>query len=584
MKKINPGRESRGDVLIYIVIIIFAVLVLGAFHVFQPATQTQNQKQNSVQDLSTVQIFGDKVSRSTATSRTVQLRLTYVPPALAAKVSMESPVHFPLATSAYAANCNPSGGIDPNTWTLIEAYTCDPGNPGAAGQEWACFGNDGTPKAIKFSEDVSDAVRCPVPTNVCLPGCCGGASNACGTCPNGQICRIANGACSSGLSCDPTTGSAAASAYGMQIDIRDPRKVPSIQQLATLGAQWVRFIFPCTNVPQNGANCPNDYHSVNLINSLPMGVKKLAVITGDSTWNAPIGSTDVDVWKRYIDYTYVPALRQIVDNYGTQLNAVELWNEEDINDGPSYDPYIPPQAFAYLVSQGANAVKSINSNIKIVVGGLASGNNTYIHEVYQVDNMFAAEVDAIAVHPYNPPPTINHVSVVMNDLYQETLADHINRPIWVTEIGIQEFTNATFPKNQKDLLVDVFNQFDALYPQPQFVNWYAFSDLMPGVGGGSNWGLVDQNGAEKNVGTAFYSYASASTSSLGYANPYPTYFRVANSSADLQNAPVQVMNQNGQVIYWQLPPGNGLKTVYAQFEVNGVWQDPISSTISLQAS
>lgn len=37
----------------------------------------------------------------------------------------------------------------------------------------------------------------------CLPGCCGGE---CGGCPDGQNCDIPNGACSSGMSCNPSSG------------------------------------------------------------------------------------------------------------------------------------------------------------------------------------------------------------------------------------------------------------------------------------------------------------------------------------------------------------------------------------------
>lgn len=59
-------------------------------------------------------------------------------------------------TQVKAANCDPNGGIDPATWIEIEACTADDSNPGNYGQEWVCFGDDGTPQAKKFSFDSPD--------------------------------------------------------------------------------------------------------------------------------------------------------------------------------------------------------------------------------------------------------------------------------------------------------------------------------------------------------------------------------------------------------------------------------------------
>jgi len=64
---------------------------------------------------------------------------------------------------------------------------------------------------------------------------------------------------------------------------------------------------------------------------------------------------------------------------------------------------------------------------------------------------------------------------------------------------------------------------------------------------------------------------------------FPVSFRVANSQAELAGAPEQDFNMNGKMIDWMLTGGNGIRSVYAQFKVNGEWQTPVSANISLLA-
>lgn len=71
------------------------------------------------------------------------------------------------------------------------------------------------------------------------------------------------------------------------------------------------------------------------------------------------------------------------------------------------------------------------------------------------------------------------------------------------------------------------------------------------------------------------------TLSLQY---FPTAFRLANSQSELASAQEQTFDTNGKIIDWTLSPGIGQKTVYADFKVDGVWQNVVSATITLSAS
>ena len=63
---------------------------------------------------------------------------------------------------------------------------------------------------------------------------------------------------------------------------------------------------------------------------------------------------------------------------------------------------------------------------------------------------------------------------------------------------------------------------------------------------------------------------------------FPTHFRVANSQGELATATEQVFDMNGKVIDWLLTSGNGQKTVYVQFKIDGIWSEIYSANIQLE--
>lgn len=66
------------------------------------------------------------------------------------------------------------------------------------------------------------------------------------------------------------------------------------------------------------------------------------------------------------------------------------------------------------------------------------------------------------------------------------------------------------------------------------------------------------------------------------ANFFPTHFRVSNDGNTLTSAPEQPFAGNPTQIDWVLTEGNGQKTVYAQFKVNGFWGPIYETSISLE--
>lgn len=176
--------------------------------------------------------------------------------------------------------------------------------------------------------------------------------------------------------------------FGIQIDTNMASKVPSASEIIRVGASWVRFVWrPGIGIP-----------------SLPLGAKVLLIVNNESAPPAPIFSTDIQTWKNYIDNTYLPQLQKILSS-NPNVNAIEVWNEEDLCDrGGSFCPGMPESAYAYLIKKAAAAIKAKNPKIAVIMGGLASGQESYIRNVLRADSTALNQVNAVGLHPYNQSP------------------------------------------------------------------------------------------------------------------------------------------------------------------------------------
>ncbi len=292
--------------------------------------------------------------------------------------------------------------------------------------------------------------------------------------------------------------------YGIQIDVQASEKIPSTSQFQVLNPAWARYVYRLSNP----------------FPAFPSGVNRLVIFNGESAPSAPHGSTDVIVWRNYVDNTYLPGLNAMLTSYpGTA--AIEIWNEEDIcPDITTFCPGIPAQAYAYMLKKAAAAIKAKDSSIKVIMGGLASGQASYITDVINADSLAFGQVDAVGLHPYDKSPDGWCASGCSVSLPFGDLAASVNEyknaaslPIWVTEIG-----QGTTDRNwQADYLTRVFNVLSN--NNVPVVIWYAWIDSMTGGDGANTWGLYDTSGSIKPSGTAFRAFTIGTKL---YTSPEPS--------------------------------------------------------------
>lgn len=341
--------------------------------------------------------------------------------------------------------------------------------------------------------------------------------------------------------------------YGVNIDPRDPQKVPTLSQFQYLNPAWVRYEY---------------FPSVGLVKNIPTGVKQLLIFDYSSvSSDFPRQRSSFDSsWVSYINGPFTTSLNSLLNN--VNVDAIEIWNEEDDScsgGANGYCPTVPVDAYAAMLKKASGMIKAKYPNIKVIVGGLDSGQVSYVQSLKNAGAL--DQVDAVAIHPYgksvngwtgNGALTFGDLGAMVNS-YQNASG----KEIWITETSLPTTDQAL----QKEYLL----QLSQAVSNVPVVIWYSFTDKM-----NPNYGLVDASGNYKQVAAAFHDLTASNT-----PNPYPSAFRLSNTQAGLNEAPEQLFDQNDKVVDWTLDSTPGLKTVYAQFKVNGVWGNVVSDSITL---
>lgn len=260
---------------------------------------------------------------------------------------------------------------------------------------------------------------------------------------------------------------------------------PSSEVLQQLHPQWLRY-GPVVSIPYT-------------LQTFPSSIKTLVIFNNESvTTRAPLGSTDNTAWKNYVDQNYIPQLTQFLASYH-DITALEVWNEEDQCTVPSCGG-IPAASYAYMLKNAAATIKHSNPTIKVIIGGLSSGQIQYIKDIKNADSAALSQVDGVGFHPYGKSPGGWCVSGCPGVLPFGDLATAINEykntagvPVWITEIG----ANVSDTAWQADYLSRVFTVMQQTGVAVGI--WY---DIADGTSG-THWGLLDPNNSVKPSGQMF---------------------------------------------------------------------------------
>ena len=189
------------------------------------------------------------------------------------------------------------------------------------------------------------------------------------------------------------------------------------------------------------------------------------------------------------------------------VEAVVLWNEP--NNLSHWNFHLDPnwERFADMVKRAATAIKRVNPELTVVLGGVSSCDCDFLRNMAAQGVM--EYVDVVAVHGF--PLDWNHWQLTEWPAKLAEAEAVSGKPVWVTEVGVSSFGA------QEVQAFGVERTIELLKGRTDRIHWYSLFDLPPSwpaetrhkEAEGSSYyrhyylGLVDANGKEKLAAEKF---------------------------------------------------------------------------------
>jgi hypothetical protein len=283
---------------------------------------------------------------------------------------------------------------------------------------------------------------------------------------------------------------------GVSIDPNNPAGAATPADVLALGAKWVRVEF--IDASTQSLSRLGFYQSV-VGNFSRHGINTLVILDYMTLQTVPWGSP-ASAWAAYATAfaarcgAVAAGLRAVT----TATPAYEIWNEEDLQQ-----THVPPAAYANLLQLASEAIKASDARAKVVIGGLASGDPSYVTQVMAAGGG-VLHADEVGIHPYGQRPFPSWPSTTWGFGYMGTLfQSYVNvmpkgMPLFVTEFGTTDMSSqGRFPYM-------LFTGIDAMSGIPiSAVVWYCWSDGQTG-----GFGLVTASGQPKLDYASYVNYTA----------------------------------------------------------------------------
>ncbi len=151
------------------------------------------------------------------------------------------------------------------------------------------------------------------------------------------------------------------------------------------------------------------------------------------------------------------------------VEAVVLWNEP--NNLSHWNFKLDPDwtRFADMVRQASAAIRDVNPNLSIVLGGVSSCDSDFLRTM--TTHGLMSSVDAVGVHGF--PLDWNHWHINDWPARIQEAADVTGKPVWVTEVGVSSFGA------EEVQAFGVERTLSLITHRAARVHWYSLFDLPP---------------------------------------------------------------------------------------------------------
>lgn len=274
--------------------------------------------------------------------------------------------------------------------------------------------------------------------------------------------------------------------------------------IAAAGGQWVRFDVVWNNVeakPDRYSWGPED-RAIEAARAKGLHVD--AIIDYAPSWAKVDGQPDPIAYASFAAATAERYSRLGVETY-------EIWNEENL--ASSWGDQVDPMAYGTLLKASYEAIKAVDPNAIVLLGGLGTAQNvsngesispySFLSDLYSLG--FGAYFDAANVHPYSfpdfPATADSWNPFWQLPQYHELMASYGygDKQIWITEFGAPTGTaQGDVSESTQAAMISQAIQMARSWSWagPFFV--YDWRD-----GSGQTFGLLRRNGSAKPSLAAF---------------------------------------------------------------------------------
>lgn len=125
--------------------------------------------------------------------------------------------------------------------------------------------------------------------------------------------------------------------------------------------------------------------------------------------------------------------RAILDRYGEQIRALEVWNEYNgsFADGPAAEDR--PRYYTQMLERAYQEIKSARPDAQVLGAAVVKVPLPYLERLF--DHGALDFMDAVAVHPYRGEPEGVEREIRALKALMERYNHGVAKPIWVTEYG-----------------------------------------------------------------------------------------------------------------------------------------------------
>jgi hypothetical protein len=132
-------------------------------------------------------------------------------------------------------------------------------------------------------------------------------------------------------------------------------------------------------------------------------------------------------WPPSDPATYAAFVGYLAQRYGTQLAAIEIWNEPDQANELYFAGPDKPKRYAALVRAAYPAIKRANQGVPVLAGSLVGSNGVFLRALYAAG--IQGYYDGLAVHYYNL------TLASLRAIHEVQLANGDTKPLWLDEFG-----------------------------------------------------------------------------------------------------------------------------------------------------